>query len=86
MFTCDMEISISLKVIRQRLAVVDSHLVPGHRLQYGELRALDVEAEQVHLVGDVGGQQQTVQWVALNTLSGPQLFWDTLSDLELGLF
>ena len=68
------------------LGSLDCHLVPGHRPQDGELRALDVEAEQVHLVGDVGGQQQAVQGVALNPLPAPQLLRDTVPDLKSGIF
>ena len=68
------------------LGCLDSHLVPGHRPQNGELRALDVEAEQVQLVGDVGGQQQAVQGVALHPLPGPQLLRDTIPDLKSGIF
>ena len=56
--------------------------MPGHRPQDGELRALDVQAEQVHLVGDVGGQQQAVQGVALHSLPDPQLLRDTVPDLK----
>ena len=59
--------------------------MPWHGPQHGELRALDVEAEEVHLVGDVGGQQEAVQGVALHPLPRPQLLWDTFSDLKLGL-
>ena len=63
-----------------------THLMPWDRPQHGELGALYVEAEQVHLVGDVGGKQQTAQGVALNILPIPQLFWDTFSNLELGFY
>ena len=65
---------------------LNPHLVPGHRPQDGELRALDVEAEQVHLVSDVCDQQQAVQGVALYPLPDPQLLRDTVPDLISGIF
>ena len=68
------------------LGCLNPHLVPGHRPQDGELRALDVEAEQVHLVGDVGGQQQAVQGVTLHPLPGPQLLRDTITDLKSEIY
>ena len=59
--------------------------MPWDRPQHGELRARDVEAEEVHLVGDVGGQEEAVQGIALHPLPGPQLLGDTVSDLKSGL-
>ena len=63
-----------------------SHLVPGHRLQDGQLRALDVETEEVHLVGDVSGQKKTVQGVTLNLFPGPELLGDTVPNLRSGKY
>ena len=62
-----------------------THLMPWDRPQHGELGALYVEAEQVHLVGDVGCQQEAVKGVALHPLPVPQFLGDTVSDLKSGL-